>query len=326
MIESKPRHYIKFRSDRVSDADGIMYEVSLIAVGEAKGHDILIDERSLESALEVLEGMSKLPAFLTHNGALVSDRLLQQIGFFSQFYIEDSKLKAGRFTALDSFKKTQPDEYSKLFDIANTIPETFGISLVFEAELVWKDKDEKEIYSEEKPKESAYEKPFVRFSSIQSADFVDTPAANEEGLFQTYKKIKMEDPHKLAEDTGDEEEEDAVEETEEVEASAQEDSATEGELGAFLAIVSELKEEVNSIADKVAQLSEKVTEHSALFDAKASAQITALKARLKPIAPSIEEPKPQKTVAEMFLSASFEETRRMLKENRDAISDQLKTK
>ena len=325
MIDTKPRHYIKFRTDRVSDQDGVMYEVSLIAVGEAKGHEILIDQRSLETALDVLEGMGKLPAFLTHNGALVSDRLLQQIGFFSSFYIEDDKLKAGRFTALDSFRKTQPNEYAKLFDIANTIPETFGISLVFEAELAWKDKDDKETYSEDKPKDSAYDQPFVRFVSIQSADFVDTPAANEEGLFQTYKNIKMEDPKKL-EETEVEEEEDAVEDTEEVEASAQEDSASEGELGAFLAIVSELKEEVNSIADKVAQLSQTVTEHSAFFDAKASAQFQALKARTKPIAPSVEEPKPQKTVAEMFMSASFEETRKMLKENRGELAKQLKTR
>jgi hypothetical protein len=175
-----------------------MRDISLIQAGEAKGHGVIVDEQSLYTALEVVP--SKIPAFLTHNGALEADRILSQIGYFQGFYILDDRLMAKEFVALDSFKKDEPDRYNRLFDIAHEIPETFGISLVFENELFWITADGKELSAKdnERPAGSKYDMPVVRFVEIYSADFVDEPACNDKGLFnslksQQNKKTIMED-------------------------------------------------------------------------------------------------------------------------------------
>lgn len=190
-----------FRESRVTDSVGVMAHVSIIQAGEAKGHGVYVDEKALHSALKVAP--SKIPAFLTHEGALESDRILQQVGYFQGFYIDEDRLMAKEFVALDSFKKDEPEKYNRLFDIASEIPETFGISLVFENELVWVMEDGTEIAmeDEEDPKGRKYEMPVVRFKEIYSADFVDEPACNEKGLFkalnQTHKN--MEDGTKITE-------------------------------------------------------------------------------------------------------------------------------
>lgn len=318
--------YLKFKSNSVSATDGIMYEVSLLQIGEAKGHDILVDERSLETALEALRGTPKLPAFLTHSGALVSDRLLQQVGYFMDFFIDDGKLKASKFTALDSFKEAQPNEYSKLFDIALNIPETFGVSLVFEAELAWKNGLDEKI-SNEPPKGYEDQKPYVRFIEIQSADFVDTPAANEEGLFQTYKNSKnMTDDQtpEVAETEEEVVEEVVAEESDAIEAPEAEDiTATTDDM---LSIMSELKSEINAINEKVAELFETVKGHSMALEAKSQLSAKILASRSQGLATSLEAPKPKQTIAEKFMNASVTDCLQMMRDDREALQNQLKTR
>jgi hypothetical protein len=316
---------LKFRSNTVSETEGVMYEVSLLQIGEAKGHDILVDESSLTSALEALRGSPKLPAFLTHSGALVSDRLLQQVGYFMDFFIDDGKLKASKFVALDSFKEGQPQEYRKLFDIALNIPETFGVSLVFEAELAWKVGD-KEIVSNERPSESSEDKPYVRFVEIQSADFVDTPAANEEGLFQTYKNSKNMTDVQSPEVA--EAEEEIVEEAIVEEANTEEVNATEDETATtddMLSFLAELKSEINAINTRVEELFSIQEEHAMKLNAKASIREKVLASRKKPIAPQTEEPKETTSFADKFMNASVTECLSMMRNERDALQTQLKS-
>lgn len=77
------------------------------------------------------------------------------------------------------------------------MPDTFGVSLVFEAEVVHVMEDGSEILvhlMEDDDFENAVrEFPSVRFRSIKSADFVDAPASNRNGLFSAITKdINME--------------------------------------------------------------------------------------------------------------------------------------
>ena len=175
----------------VNQKTGQMSDVSLIQVGEAKGHGMWIDQESLETALEILEG-STLPAYVTHNGAMESDRLLSEVGVFSGFYLEGGKVKAEQFKALDSFMADESERYRRLFDLAEAMPDAFGLSLVFEADLVWVQDDGQEASIEEgSPENSLRDLPSVRFKSIKSADFVDAPAANEGGLFSKNAKTNL---------------------------------------------------------------------------------------------------------------------------------------
>ena len=143
---------------------------------------MFIDQESLESALEVLG--ENLPAYVTHEGAIESDRLLKEVGVFSGFFIQEGKLKAENFKALKSFRLDEPVRFRRLFDLADSMPDSFGLSLVFESELVWILEDGTEIpVAEGSAKTSIREMPSVRFRAIRSADFVDAPACNEGGLF-----------------------------------------------------------------------------------------------------------------------------------------------
>lgn len=209
---------------------GILHDVTLAEVGEARGHEILVTDQTLMDAINKLSGRS-LPAYITHANAQ-GDRLTSEVGFFSGFYLDggcehapygpdwcsdkrktkkdidgdgepdypetfpspdargrarrrarrDEKklsLKARTFTAFESFKKYQPETFERLFEMAHRLPETFGISLVFEAALAWETPEGPLPYSgmEGKPDDSLYEFPTVEMTKIQSADFVDNPAA-----------------------------------------------------------------------------------------------------------------------------------------------------
>lgn len=172
-------------SQKVDASEGIMTDISLIEVGDARGHDLFIDEKSLESAIEVIG--DNLPAYITHEGALDDDRILREVGVFSEFFIDGEKLKAKKFKALESFRDDEKIRFNRLFDIASEMPDTFGVSLVFEASIFYIMKDGKEIPADEittkEADEIIREFPSVRFHSIKSADFVDAPASNRKGLF-----------------------------------------------------------------------------------------------------------------------------------------------
>lgn len=149
---------------------------------EALGHGIFVDEKSIEGLMSLLMGKS-LPGYLTHDGAIFSDRLGKEIGFFSGFYREGMKLKAKAFSFLNSFIKHDAEDYEKLVELAEKMPDQFGLSVVFSGNAVWTMEDGSEVDADEPMPEGALRgKPSVRFESIESADFVKAPAAND-GLF-----------------------------------------------------------------------------------------------------------------------------------------------
>ena len=188
-FQRRPRRRTAGRYE-VNEKTGARSDVALSQTGAANGHGGWIDARSLETALDVLG--DTLPAYVTHEGAVEADRILKEIGVFSEFYVEDGKLKAEQFKALSSFREDEPERFRRLFDLAREMPDAFGLSLVFEANLVWVLPSGDEIPVEEGTGEDALrDAPSVRFLSIRSADFVDAPAANE-SLFQKPSKKPQE--------------------------------------------------------------------------------------------------------------------------------------
>ncbi len=158
---------------------GTIEGISILSVGEARGHGMMISEKTLEAAIALLIGKS-LPAYLSHAGSN-GDRLLTEAGFFSGFYRDRDQIRARQFTALDTFKKYDREKYDRLFEIAEKAPATFGVSIVFEGQLFWELRDGSEVSIEvglDAPENARFEMPTVRPLTITSADFVDTPAAN----------------------------------------------------------------------------------------------------------------------------------------------------
>jgi len=290
---------------KVDTSSGTISEISLIEVGEARGHELYIDEKSLESALEVIG--SNLPAYITHKGALEEDRILREVGFFSDFFIEGEKLKAKKFKALGSFREDQAEQFNRLFDIAQEMPDTFGVSLVFEAEVVHVMEDGSEILVHEM-EEGDYNKalrefPSVRFKSIKSADFVDAPASNRAGLFsaQTHKSKIMETPEALNEIVEDEIVEEVLEEaTEQVEEIQDEEI--------------DYKKHIADLESRIADLEGKLSEEQ-----KINETLSELIEGEDPIEEEVAEKVDEVSIAEKFASAQGAEATELFRAHKSEI-------
>ena len=175
--ENQKRFTFQVNVGNVDRENGVLRDVVIIEAGEARGHRMMVSERTLDAAVDLLAD-DILPAYITHNGAF-QDRLLNEIGAFEGFYRDGDKIRAERFETLQSWRKAEPDKYERLFDLAEKMPKTFGISIVFEGALAWEtDSGEVPFASlNEKPEDSLFDLPTITPSKIQSADFVDTPAA-----------------------------------------------------------------------------------------------------------------------------------------------------
>lgn len=165
-------------------SSGGFSNVSLMTGGiEAIGHGIYIDDKTLDGAMKSLEGKS-LRSYLKHDGA-GGDRLGNEIGFFSGIYKEGQKLKAKTFEFLDSFKADAKATYEKLVELAQKVPDQFGVSLVLEYKPVWVMGNGEEFNArlgEPAPAGAVRPVPSVRISNVVSADLVQRPAANPNGL------------------------------------------------------------------------------------------------------------------------------------------------
>lgn len=166
-----------------ADAGGFA-NASLITGGiEAAGHGIYIDDKTIDGAMRLCLGRS-LRSYLKHDGA-GGDRLGQEIGFFSGIYREGMKLKARTFEFLQSFKNEAGDLAAKLVEMAQKIPDQFGVSLVLEYKPVWVMADGAELparLGESAPGGAVRPVPSVRVMNVISADLVQRPAANPNGL------------------------------------------------------------------------------------------------------------------------------------------------
>ena len=190
-ITASLRQFHQTQLSAVDSVNGVMSDVSIIQAGEAKGHGILVTAKSLEGAISLLQGKN-LPAYITHTNAM-GDRLTTEIGYFSGFYLDGERIRARSFQVFDSFRKYKAEQFDQLFEMATLLPENFGISLVFEARLFWElENGEEEEYAgrQDRPEDSLFDLPSVEMLSIQSADFVDNPAANS-SLFSSITKTQI---------------------------------------------------------------------------------------------------------------------------------------
>ena len=130
--------------------------VSVITVGEAKGHRMLIDAQTLLQVKEAAE---------TYSGGLKvkTDHYTgfnEIVGTLKNFVIDGDQLRA------DLYLLKNHDATPRILEMAELMPDTFGLSISFSGEH-----------------EEQGDTVFARCSEIYSADLVDAPAANPTGLF-----------------------------------------------------------------------------------------------------------------------------------------------
>lgn len=131
--------------------------VSVITIGEAKGHGMLIDAQTLLQVKEAAE---------TYSGGLKvkTDHYTgfnEIVGTLKNFVIDGDQLRA------DLYLLKNHDATPRILEMAELMPDTFGLSISFSGEH---EEQENGVV-------------FARCSEIYSADLVDAPAANPTGLF-----------------------------------------------------------------------------------------------------------------------------------------------
>jgi hypothetical protein len=136
--------------------------VSILTVGEAKGHDLLIDQTSLEQALAVAQTMKRIKVTMGH-GAQVDGIL----GYIDGFVIKGDRLMGD----LTLFSTTQAQFVQHL---ATVLPEGFGLSLTFSGV----------------PAEMGGNR-YARVDEIFDISVVSTPAANSAGLFSAFTAVDI---------------------------------------------------------------------------------------------------------------------------------------
>jgi hypothetical protein len=135
--------------------------VSILEIGEAKGHDLFVDKMSLEKAMEIMkQAPNGVKVKMNHGSGLDA-----VVGFARNARIEGDKLVADL-----KLLKNSP-HYGLIKEMADEAPDQFGISLAFVNES-----------------ETIEGKDYIRPQSIASADLVSSPAATN-GLFEEVVKF-----------------------------------------------------------------------------------------------------------------------------------------
>jgi hypothetical protein len=136
--------------------------VSILTVGEARGHNLKIDQTSLEQALKVAQSMKRIKVTMGH-GAPVTGIL----GYIDNFLIKGDRL-------LGDLNLFNTNEAQFVEQLAQVLPEGFGISLTFSGVP--------EVMGSER---------FARVTEIYDCSIVSEPAANPAGMFSAFSAVDM---------------------------------------------------------------------------------------------------------------------------------------
>ena len=151
--------YSTYRDEEMDEME--LGGVSILEVGEAKGHDLFVDKTSLETALKLMESAKNgTKAKMNHGSGLEA-----VVGFLRNPRIEGEKLVADLRLLRNS------PHYGLIKEMASEAPDQFGVSLAFVNES-----------------ETINGKDYIRPQSIASADLVSSPAATN-GLFEEMVKF-----------------------------------------------------------------------------------------------------------------------------------------
>jgi len=130
--------------------------VSIISIGEAKGHGLYVDETTLMQVKECAETYKGGVKVNLDHGAGIKDI----VGFVNNFRIVGKQLLGD----LNLLETSPMRDY--VLEISSKLPDTFGISIAFSGPI-------REVEG----------LAFASCTELYSADLVQTPAANATGLF-----------------------------------------------------------------------------------------------------------------------------------------------
>jgi Mu-like prophage I protein len=154
--------------DRVDAQKGIIFGVSVISIGEARGHNMFVDRTTLEQFLKVAK--THKDGIKTKFGDDHKAGAKNINGTLRNFRIDGDKVRA------DLCLLKSDAHFTKLIEMSQEMPDEFGLSASFSGnhELVGNE-------------------VMVRCSEIYSVDIVSDPAANKSLFSQPDKTKSMKD-------------------------------------------------------------------------------------------------------------------------------------
>lgn len=159
----------------------VLQGVSVITRGEARGHDLEIDDTALEQVVQLGNSRkSGVKARFGHPG-MSTESMGTFLGRMRSFRKTDGVVRADLHLDPTSHESPNGDLGAYVEQLAETDPEAFGASIVFQGTK------EVRLDSEGNPAKNAAGEPLlplVRIEKLHAVDVVDEPAANE-GLFST---------------------------------------------------------------------------------------------------------------------------------------------
>jgi hypothetical protein len=186
-------------AERVDFERRVIYGASAAQMGEALGHQLWLDGKTLETvAFLGNRGLSPngrrrdgVKVRFTHPG-LSSDGFGKTLGRGKNFHVEGDKVLFDIHFVESAFRAGL-DGGDSLGDyvlhLADEDPDLFGMSIVFRGKGFWvmADGSEREADPfEPAPEGAAYKYPAVRVEQLDAVDAVDEPAANRDGMFSEY--------------------------------------------------------------------------------------------------------------------------------------------
>lgn len=167
---------------------GIIRGVSVITTGEALGHDMWIDETTLEQTADYINRFNKgVKSRYTHP-SLSGDGLGKHVARVSDAYVDGDRVIGDQHFLQSAHDTPDGDLAGYLMNLADEDPEAYGLSIVFmhdqgaENEFAARHQNEKGEFISPDPR-NVNNYRHVRIHEVRAADAVDEPAANPGGLF-----------------------------------------------------------------------------------------------------------------------------------------------
>jgi len=179
---------------------GLIEDVSIITRGEALGHNLWVDQGFLSDVAGSINASSSgnrpgMKTRFTHPG-LSSDGVGQKLGRVRNARVHGDQVLADLHFQHAATKTPDGDLADYVMTLAEETPEDFGISVVFDHDM-----DSVEEHTAENTEDGDFTSPdelntnnFVhaQLAALRSADVVDSPAANPDGLFKRGQEAAIE--------------------------------------------------------------------------------------------------------------------------------------
>lgn len=179
-----------FRTTRTAEAPvrvdrkaNVIFGASLMQLGDLNDAEVrpwTVDSKTLDQALSMASRSANgLKARFTHPN-MSADGMGSYLGRWKNLRIDGSTLRGDLHIADAAFTSPQGDLGNYVMDLAESDPESFGVSLATKLDSA--DLQQFTTQNDSKPKAERSLWP-MRFAAIKAGDVVDDPAATRGGLF-----------------------------------------------------------------------------------------------------------------------------------------------